>query len=156
MKEMNMADLARTVTDSFKMPAEQKGLTISFEGPASALVMADPDRLRQVMVNLIGNAVKFTKAGGIDVKVTKQNSFVIIAVHDTGSGIAKAQQTLLFRKFQQAESNPLTRDTTQGTGLGLYISRLMMEGMGGQIELGESEVDKGSTFLLKLLTPSNK
>jgi signal transduction histidine kinase len=129
-----------------KLIQEDKGLK----------ALGDVDKLKEVLINLIGNAVKFTKTGGIDVKVTKQNSFIIIAVHDTGSGIAKAQQTLLFRKFQQAESNPLTRDTTQGTGLGLYISRLMMEGMGGQIELGESEVDKGSTFLLKLLTPSNK
>ena len=129
-----------------KLVQEDKGLK----------AIGDVDKLKEVLINLIGNAVKFTKTGGIDVKVAKKNSFIVIAVHDTGSGIAKAQQTLLFRKFQQAESNPLTRDTTQGTGLGLYISRLMMEGMGGQIELGESDVNKGSTFLIKLLTPSNK
>jgi signal transduction histidine kinase len=64
-----------------KLIQEDKGLK----------ALGDVDKLKEVLINLIGNAVKFTKAGGIDVKVTKQNSFIIIAVHDTGSGIAKAQ-----------------------------------------------------------------
>jgi signal transduction histidine kinase len=67
-------------------------------------------------------------------------------VIDTGKGIPADSTYLLFRKFQQASNNILTRDSTRSSGLGLYISRLIMNGMDGQIELLESGVDKGSTF----------
>lgn len=131
----------------------EKGLYAKLEKPKKDFIaLGDVDKLKEVLINIIGNAVKFTKKGGIDIVVSEKNSFVTISVHDMGSGIAKAQQSLLFRKFQQAESNPLTRDTTQGTGLGLYISKLMMEGMGGQIELVSSEVNKGTTFSVTLPT----
>ena len=75
---------------------------------------------------------------------------VQVNVVDTGEGIAKEVQGLLFHKFQQAGTSLYTRDTSRGTGLGLYISRLMMEGMGGKIWLKASEIGKGSTFTFSL------
>jgi len=74
-------------------------------------------------------------------------TFVLkVFISDTGKGIPVANQNLLFRKFQQAGSSLLTRDTSKGTGLGLYISRLIIEGMGGKIWLEKSDEGKGSTF----------
>jgi signal transduction histidine kinase len=145
MKEMNMADLARTVTDSFKMPAEQKGLTISFEGPASALVMADPDRLRQVMVNLIGNAVKYTPKGSISVEVKENGGSVALRVSDTGMGITAEEQKNLFQKFYRVKSEE-TREIT-GTGLGLWITAEIVKRMNATISV-ESIKGVGSHFIV--------
>jgi len=75
---------------------------------------------------------------------------VKVGVEDTGRGIPKENQSLLFRKFQQAGSSLFTRDTTKGTGLGLYISKLLVEGMGGKIELVRSEEGKGTVFAFTL------
>jgi signal transduction histidine kinase/methyl-accepting chemotaxis protein len=109
-------------------------------------VMVDSDRLRQVLVNLVGNAIKFTKVGGVKVELHMHDAKVAIWVSDTGAGIPLANQGLLFHKFQQAGSSLATRDTSKGTGLGLYISRLLVEGMGGTLELIKSEEGKGSVF----------
>jgi len=101
---------------------------------------------------LIGNGVKFTQNGGVRVEIThnshpaSEQSYLKIWVKDTGMGISEKTQKLLFRKFQQAGENILTRDVTTGTGLGLYISKLLVEGMGGKIQLERTEKGKGSTF----------
>ena len=110
-------------------------------------VMVDKDRLKQVLINLIGNAFKFTEKGGVYFEgFVVSDGLVEIDVRDTGSGIAPEQQGLLFRKFQQAGSSLYTRDTSKGTGLGLYISSLLMMGMKGKIWLKSSAINKGSIF----------
>lgn len=109
-------------------------------------VWADPDRVKQVVYNLVGNAAKFTETGGISITSEKREHDIKICVTDTGRGIPEDKQQLLFHKFQQAGSSLLTRDTTRGTGLGLYISKMLIERMGGKIELESSQVDKGTTF----------
>jgi PAS domain S-box-containing protein len=119
-------------------------------------VWADKDRLTQIIYNLVGNAAKFTDKGGVTVSATHDHKHVFIRVTDTGRGIALQNQKLLFHKFQQAGDSLLTRDTTRGTGLGLYISRLMAKTMHGSLQLEKSEEGVGSTFLLTLplATPS--
>jgi signal transduction histidine kinase len=82
--------------------------------------------------------------------MTHKDGFVTISVTDSGIGIPKERWDLLFRKFQQAGENIYTRDTSRSTGMGLYISRLMVEGMGGKIWLERSEPGKGSTFTFTL------
>ena len=113
-------------------------------------VWADINRLKQVVYNLVGNAAKFTDQGGITIKTAVENSasgqMVRVRVIDTGRGIALDSQKYLFRKLQQAGSSLITRDTTRGTGLGLYISKKMIENMGGTIALDSSEEGKGSSF----------
>ena len=94
--------------------------------------------------------MKFTSEGGITIEAIKQADVVKVLVHDTGRGISPQNQNLLFRKFQQAGDSLITRDTTKGTGLGLYISKLLVEGMGGKIALEKSEVGKGTTFSFTL------
>jgi len=109
-------------------------------------VRADKNKLKQVIYNLIGNSAKFTEDGKIRVTAFNDANTVEIRISDTGRGIAPELKGLLFHKFQQANQSLLTRDTTKGTGLGLYISKMIIENMGGSIRVVESEVGKGTTF----------
>lgn len=115
-------------------------------------VWVDKNRLKQVVYNLVGNAVKFTEQGGISIsaKLDPSEGFVKILITDTGRGMTLESQQLLFHKFQQASSSLLTRDTTRGTGLGLYISKMIVESMGGKIALEESIEGKGTIFSFTL------
>jgi signal transduction histidine kinase len=131
--------------------AKNKGLYLQAESEfPSLLVLADKERTREVLVNLVGNALKFTQKGGVKVVLKKEGNYAQVLVEDTGFGISEKNRNLLFRKFQQASDSILTRDVTQGTGLGLYISKLIIENMKGEIGLLRSEVGKGSTFYFKL------
>jgi signal transduction histidine kinase len=113
--------------------------------------MADTDRVKEVIINLVSNAINYTREGSIDVEVVQKPGAVSVRVKDTGAGIPQRNQSLLFRKFQQA-GDTLTRDNTQSTGLGLYISKLMVEAMKGTIQLEESTPGQGSTFSFTLPT----
>jgi len=117
--------------------------------PAFPKVWADPDRLRQVLTNLVSNAVKYSPAGGsIIVRVRQRGTQnVVVEVVDHGLGIPPEQIGKLFQKFARVRSEDHMK--VSGTGLGLYICRLIVEGHGGQIWV-ESEVGKGSTFGLSL------
>lgn len=112
--------------------------------------MADKQRIKQVVYNLVGNAIKFTEAGSITISGKADDNYVYVTVADTGLGMSVENQHLLFRKFQQAGSSLLTRDTTKSTGLGLYISKLIIEQSGGRIGLHSSEPGKGSAFSFSL------
>ena len=130
--------------------AEQKGLWLEeiVAEDVPPLVLGDPSRLRQILFNLVGNAVKFTEAGRVSVGVTvadrtPDSVLLRVEVRDTGIGIDEAARATLFQPFTQAD-----RSTTRrygGTGLGLTICRRLVEQMGGEIGL-ESEVGKGSLF----------
>jgi PAS domain S-box-containing protein len=111
-------------------------------------VWVDTNRLKQVVYNLVGNAAKFTDHGGITISAALDDDHksVKILVSDTGRGMTTESQQLLFHKFQQASSSLLTRDTTRGTGLGLYISKIIVESMGGAISLDSSVESVGTTF----------
>jgi signal transduction histidine kinase len=116
------------------------------------VVRADPEKLRQVLVNLLGNAVKFTASrdgepGRIAVSCTADGARVRIAVRDTGIGIAGDKLAAIFEPFVQVRAD-LTR-TAEGTGLGLAISRDLARGMGGDLT-AESTPGLGSTFTLTL------
>jgi signal transduction histidine kinase len=113
-------------------------------------VTADKQRIKQVIYNLVGNAVKFTDKGSITISSQADNNYAYISVTDTGRGIPPESQRLLFKKFQQASGSLLTRDTTKGTGLGLYISKLIVEMSRGRVGLTRSEQGKGSTFAFSL------
>lgn len=110
-------------------------------------VYGDPNRTKQVIYNLIGNALKFTDKGGVTLNaVADANHMIKVTVTDTGRGISPEGQQLLFHKFQQAASSIHTRDTTRGTGLGLYISKLIVEHQGGVIQIENSQEGVGTTF----------
>ncbi len=139
------------VVRDMKAMVEGKGLTLAYAPPPSLpTVFADKNRTEQILLNLVGNAAKFTKEGGITVEVQPTGKFLKVRVIDTGTGISEHNQAFLFRKFQQAGEQMLARDITQSTGLGLYISKLIISSMGGTIGLEKSELGQGSTFAFTL------
>ena len=147
----------REVTDLFGPAALKKGLPLNVhqdEG-ASALLLGDAPRLRQVLLNLVGNALKFTERGGIQVEVApleslQGNLLLRFSVEDTGIGMSAAQLGKLFTPFTQAD--PGTSRTFGGTGLGLAISKRLVELMGGEIWV-ESSPGAGSRFLFTARFP---
>jgi len=151
-EKFDITALVGEVVKELTTPLKEKNLSIASKRPTFPLphVVADRNRVKEVLINLIGNSVKFTTVGGITITAHVQEPMVKIEVTDTGRGIPLANQNLLFRKFQQAGTSLMTRDTMKGTGLGLYISKLMIEGMGGTIQLEKSEEGKGTTFSLTL------
>lgn len=152
-QEFDCLQSVKHVIEQLQTTAKDKSLDIKIEFPQNLpMIMGDEDRLEQIMFNLIGNAIKFTQKGTVTISAKPEGQFLKISVSDTGQGISKQNQTLLFKKFQQASENIYTRDTTRGTGLGLYISKLMIEGMGGTINLERSEENKGSTFSFTIPT----
>lgn len=142
--------LAKDVLKELSGLASQKGLYLKVEESIPPpIVFADKERVKQVLVNLIGNALKSTEHGGVAIRFSSGGGFVKCSVIDTGKGIPLQNQKLLFRKFQQAGKNILTRDVN-GTGLGLYISKLMVEALGGKIYLEYSEEGRGTIFSFTL------
>jgi signal transduction histidine kinase len=99
---------------------------------------------------VLSNANKYCENGTITIAGEVQDGKVLIKIIDTGKGMSNENQKLLFHKFQQAGADILTRDNTKGTGLGLYISRLLATNMHGNVVLERSEEGKGSCFVISL------
>ena len=159
-QEFGIAEAIESVVYEMQPAIKPKNIYLRFDKAAAESlpkVLADTNRTKQVVYNLVGNAIKFTEAGGGEVKTSLENNMVKVSISDTGRGIPQEAQSLLFHKFQQAGKSLLTRDTTKGTGLGLYISKMMVEKMGGRVTLESSEEGKGSTFSfsLPLSSPGN-
>lgn len=151
-EKIDATEVVRQVVGDMRILAETNKIKLKLSNNIRTQVVGDSEKLKQVLVNLIGNGLKFTKSGAVTIFLSKEPEFVKITISDTGKGIAAKNQKLLFRKFQQAESSILTRDFNRATGLGLYISRLLVEGMGGKIWLERSVVGGGSVFAFTLPT----
>ena len=139
-EEFDVVALCRDIVQEYTASGVNKELYLRVLPPFApvALVRADRNRIRQVIINLIGNAMKFTDRGGVEISFMQLHGSVKVLVSDTGSGISLENQSLLFRKFQQAETNIYRRDATRGTGLGLYISKMLINSMGGSIFIESS------------------
>ncbi|MBF5009670.1 ATP-binding protein [Burkholderia pseudomultivorans] len=150
------AELVRQTADVMRIRARDKGLalTITADDALPAALLIDAARVRQILYNLISNAIRFTEAGAIDVALSfappdapSEPGMLTIAVSDTGIGIAPADQAVIFDAFRQVESGPGRRHG--GTGLGLTICRMLAELMGGSIAI-RSTPGVGSVFTVTL------
>ncbi len=149
--EFDLGEVARGAYSAFTALANKKGLSfaLDIEG-AKGRYLGDPTRLRQVLYNLISNALKFTEEGEIRVSGEFDGQILQLSVADTGVGIAPENLGKLFRKFDQLDSSTTRR--FGGTGLGLSICRELAELMGGDIAV-ESRVGRGSRFTVRLPLP---
>ena len=146
--EFDVVEAVRSACAPFQVMAEKKGVTLDLQLDAARdLRRGDPTRLRQVIANLVSNAVKFTSKGRVEVEVRLQPDALAVAVRDTGMGIAPASLAAIFDKFSQADASTTRR--FGGTGLGLAICRDLVELMGGRIRV-ESEPGRGSCFAFDL------
>jgi signal transduction histidine kinase len=150
-EEYSVADMVATVMSATESLAKAKNIALVSTVPQGLpRGMGDARRLTQVLLNLVGNAIKFTDEGKVEIRARRQDDRFKISVLDTGPGIAKADQAKIFEEFQQVD-NTSTRKKG-GTGLGLSISRKIVELHGGYISV-ESELGKGSNF--KITIPVN-
>jgi signal transduction histidine kinase len=143
-----MPAVVHSVVSATESLAKAKGLALVTSVPrVLPIARGDERRLTQVLLNLVGNAIKFTDKGSVGIEVTLAHNRFELAVKDTGPGIAKADQARIFEEFQQVD-NSNTRQKG-GTGLGLAISKRIVEMHGGTLTV-ESEPGQGSTFLVTL------
>jgi CheY-like chemotaxis protein len=148
MEAVTVSDILERATAATSSLFEQKGLTLAMEvAQGLPAVTGDRDRLIQVVINLISNAVKFTDIGSVTCRAERRGHEVVVSVIDTGLGIAPADQPKVFERFKQV-GDTLT-DKPKGTGLGLPICREIVEHHGGRVWV-ESEIGKGSTFSFSL------
>lgn len=156
---VNIRNLVQDVLDLQIVQIEQKGLQLHWTPPAGAIaVSADPAKLKQVVLNAISNAIKFTDAGSITITIDvvaaqelnngSHTQQVVVTVKDTGCGVAPEQQQKLFRPFVMADGSRTRKHG--GTGLGLAISRKLMELMGGSINLYSPGIEKGTTVTIAI------
>jgi len=145
-EEFDFSMIAQEVKDSFAVMAEEKGLELSLEAPSTLLIEGDERRTKQVLVNFVNNAIKFTRRGEIEIKIVKKDETVEMSVRDTGISIRKEDMGKLFKAFSQI---PTPGKTKEGTGLGLYLSKKIADLLGGDIK-AESKFGKGSIFTFTL------
>lgn len=151
--DFHFGDFLQGITDLFKMRAQQKEIAFNYEplSPLPTGVRGDEKRLRQILINLIGNAVKFTQKGGVTLKIGHHLGKLRFQVEDTGAGIAPEDLAKVFLPFQQV-GDPSYR--AEGTGLGLSITKKLVTMMGGELHL-ESTLGHGSTFWFAIDLPES-
>jgi signal transduction histidine kinase len=148
LTDYSMKDVVYSVFSAVEPLAAKKKLDFKVDvSPDMPPGHGDGQKITQVLLNLAGNAIKFTDTGEVVIKAATVNGAFSVAIHDTGPGISAADQTRLFQQFQQAD-NSITK-TKGGTGLGLAISKRIIEMHGGSISV-DSSVGQGSTFTFTL------
>lgn len=153
VEQLNVSpfEILRDVYSFISLMAEEKGLffDIDYDFPIPEMIVTDPVRLKQVIINLCNNAVKFTQKGGVNIKVSFKNNLLIIDVVDTGIGLNEEQMLKIFNPFTQADTS--TTRQYGGTGLGLHLSKQLAKKLGGDITV-ESTSGVGSSFTLTVTT----
>jgi len=144
---LRFPELLAELADMFEHQAAAKGLTFAFErqGALPAWVRADEQRVRQILINLLGNAIKFTSSGQVVLRVRHAREMAVIEVQDSGPGMSEAELARVFEPFERG-------NTGGGAGLGLTISKMLTELMGGELR-ARSREGEGSTFTVRLFLP---
>jgi signal transduction histidine kinase/CheY-like chemotaxis protein/purine-cytosine permease-like protein len=148
---MRLLEVLEDIAQMVELQAHSKGLRFvcEFKGRLPKVVRGDEKRLRQILFNLLGNAVKFTAQGRVELKVTHARELAIFEVKDTGVGMSAEELARVFEPFARSGAS---RDDSPGAGLGLTIARMLTELMGGSIEV-DSRVGRGTSFMVKLFLP---
>lgn len=146
---VNLAQLADDVFASFRKTAAEKGIELLVRIDGLPVLLLDEHRFRQVLFNLVGNAVKFTQRGSVTVAASYIGGCLDLSVKDTGCGIAENMLTRILDPFVQVQDPRHAADRTGGTGLGLSICKSLIETMGGELSV-TSELGKGSTFRARI------
>lgn len=150
LKETDIVKLIKDALKNFQSQAKEKGLSLEFENTLKKKppkIKTDPIKVREIINNLILNAIKFTDIGSIKVELGSLKNELIISVVDTGIGIEKEDLGVIFNKFYRAENYRIRK--TSGAGLGLYIVKILVERLGGRVK-AHSEFGKGSRFYFTL------
>ena len=146
---MDLPGLTHEVADELAMRVSQRGLTLTIKDSIIPQIFADRDKIHEVLLNIIGNSIKYTEKGSITVSFRENNGMVETAITDTGRGISKEDIGRLFQKFGRLDNTLVAVGESGGSGLGLYICKQLVELSGGKIWVS-SEIEKGSTFSFSL------
>jgi signal transduction histidine kinase len=147
---VDIAELLYSLVDSIRIYADQKGIALAFAPCERRVVVTDTEYVERMVLNLLSNAIKHTGPGGrIDVRLKDLGLRIVISVKDTGAGIAKEKQAIVFDRFVQADAS-LSRGH-EGCGIGLALTKALAENLGGRIWL-KSTPGKGSEFFIALPT----
>lgn len=147
--EISLKDLIEDLVERYKVFAEASRIKLNFYSQENLpKILADPSLLKIVTENLIDNAIRYTKGGGVvEIKLIKEKDKVLFAIKDSGVGIPQKEQKYIFQKFFRAEN--ISKERTRGSGLGLYVCKSILDKLGGQIWF-KSQLGKGTTFYFKL------
>lgn len=147
-EKLDLYSISQHVRQELKSIADSKSLYIKVIKMKAKLpaILGDESRVRQILTNLVGNSLKYTEKGGVTIEIKQEEEFMKIYINDTGVGIGVKEQKNLFTKFQQAGEKTLTRRTDAGTGMGLYITKLLAEAMHGTVALESTKLGKGTSF----------
>ena len=151
-RPMRFADTLRELADMFELQAAEKGLQFRFEaaGPLPEVVRADEKRVLQILINLLGNAIKFTAAGQVTLRLAYAREFASVEIEDTGPGMPPEDIERIFEPF--ARGNAAGASAAPGAGLGLTIAKMLTDLMGGEMKV-RSTPGEGSLFCVRLFLP---
>ena len=150
-KPMQFADFVQEIASLFELEAQAKGLAFHYheDNALPAVVRADEKRVRQILINLLGNAIKFTTQGQVSLRIRYAREMALIAIEDSGPGLSAEQQARIFEPFTRANAPGVA---APGAGLGLTIAKMLTDLMGGELSLS-STPGAGSVFKVKLFLP---
>jgi two-component system phosphate regulon sensor histidine kinase PhoR len=143
----DLAEVVRVVTQELQWKAAEKDLELRYVGPESVWIEANASQMKQVALNLVDNAIKYTQAGEVSADIVLDDRYVVLQVHDTGIGIASDHSERIFERFYRVDKG--RSRATGGTGLGLSIVKHIVEAHGGSVAV-ESRLNHGSTFTARL------
>ena len=149
LERTDLREIIKEVIDELSIKAKEKNLYLKFEEPKEPFeTLLDKEKIRQVILNLIDNSIRYTQEGGVKVKLQMANGRLQIVVSDTGEGLTKEEKEKLFEKFSRGTAG--TKFWTEGAGLGLYIAKEFVKMHNGKIWVESEGRGKGSTFYVEL------
>jgi signal transduction histidine kinase len=149
-EKVKLEDVVKEIYDTFTIRSHNKGLKLEIKLPETPLpeAMTDRNKIREVISNLVDNAIKYTEKGWVSVRLSQKGDSVQVAVADTGIGVPQEEMPYLFEKFSRGKD--ISRLNTGGTGLGLHVGKKMMEALHGRIRVESKGAGLGSTFFVEV------